>query len=70
MEGIYTIGKTLINLSQVRAIYGNEEFVYFDMGTGMGNGYNFNGYDLNKVLNDMKFMEQRGKKIWGYAYEY
>lgn len=70
MEGIYTIGKTLINLSQVKAIYGSDDFVCFDLGTESASNYSFNGYDLNKVLNDIKFMERCGKKIWGYAYEY
>lgn len=69
MKGIYTISGTLINLSLVKAIYGSDDFVCFDMVTGSGSDYSFNGYDFYKVLNDIKYMERCGKKVWGYDYE-
>ena len=66
MEGIYIISKTLINLSQVRAIYGSEEFTYFDMESGMSNGYRFNGYDAKKVCEHIATMQEKGLAVARY----
>lgn len=69
MKGVYIISGTLINLSKVRAIYGSENFVYFEMGSEIGDGYNFDDYDFHKVLEDIKYMQQIGAKVWDYNYE-
>lgn len=69
MKGVYIISNSLINLSMVKAICGGGDFVYFDMVTSSGSDYSFNGYDFNKVLNDIEYMQQIGAKVWEYNYE-
>ncbi|MDV4829910.1 hypothetical protein NNG48_07345 [Enterococcus faecium] len=71
MQGVYIISKTMINLSLVKAIYGDDEFVCFDMiGENRRGAYQYNGYSVFKVREDIKYMQRYEKKVWGYAYEY